>query len=89
MQYLVMKIGPETTGNTVNAGPDEFSIRSTDYCKTIHLSEDSAIAAAKEAATKNPGVGYAVFTPKHIYETGKPTFIEKAINDAGEMVLVK
>lgn len=89
MQYLVMKIGPETTGHTMGDTTEEYSIRSTDFCKTIHLSEDSAIAAAKAMATKNPGIGYAVFTPKHIYETGKPTFIEKAINDAGEMVLVK
>lgn len=85
MQYLVMKVTPDG-GGTVNLG--EVGVGPKDTVKGYYPREAHAIESAKRAATQNPGTQYAVFTIKHIFETGKPVFIEKAVNDAGEIVVV-
>lgn len=55
--------------------------------KTFTTDQNVAIAAAKDLAMKNPGVQYAVFGIVSIFETTKPTYVEKVVNDAGEIVI--
>jgi hypothetical protein len=84
-----MKVNPESQGGLVGGGDYEGQLHRDDVVKTFHTREASAVGAAQRAAVKNPGHQYAVMGIIKIFETTKPTFIEKALNDAGEIVVVK
>lgn len=88
MQWLVMKLNPDGVNEVVGGGDHEIAISSKDFVKTIHQRESSADQAARLLASTNPGKQYAVFSVKKVYETAKPVFIEKVVNDAGELVVV-
>lgn len=88
MQFIVMQVSPESGGASLGGGENEMSMNSRDYIKSYHLAESSAEGEAKKKATANPGKQYAVMTIKKIFETAKPVFIEKTVNEAGEIVVV-
>lgn len=88
MQWIVMQVDPEPQPMATINGDYESGLASRDYVKTFHGRESSADSAAKKLATANPGKQYAVMSIKKIYETAKPVFIEKVVNEAGEIVVV-
>lgn len=86
MQYIVMQIGaPPTQQNNTGA----YDVSSKDAVKSYFPSLPHAQKHAENQAAQNPGKQYGVFAPISIVETGKPTFIHKVLNDAGELVLKK
>lgn len=88
MQWVVMVVNPDSQGGVVGGGDYESGMVSKDSVKTFHTRESSADQAAKKLATANPGKQYAVMGIKKIFETAKPVFIEKTVNDHGEIVVV-
>lgn len=86
MQWNVQKVG----GQAESHGPQgsrDMQVGRPDWVKGYHTSQASAIAEAKDLAAKHPGSQYAVFGILSIWETTKPAFVEKVLNDAGEVVV--
>lgn len=82
-QFVVMKVG---AGDHI--GGQVFSIIDRkDSVKQYYGTQDVAMTKAKEAAALSPGSQFAVFGIVSIFETTKPSFIEKIVNSAGEIVL--
>lgn len=81
-QFIAMKVG---SGEHV--GAQQFQLTNKDFVKQTYGTQDAAVAKAKEMATLEPGQQFAVMGIVAIFETAKPVFIEKIVNDAGEIVL--
>lgn len=84
-----MKVNPVPQAGVPGGADQEVTLHRDDVIKTFHQSEASAIQGAQKEAIENYGHQYAVMGIVKIFEVAKPVFIEKAINEAGEIVVVK
>jgi hypothetical protein len=84
MQFHVAKLGIQAEEHV---GGNVYTMNRKEVIKTFTNDEKSANLLAQKQATENPGQQFAVFGIVRIYETTKPTFIEKIVNDSGEVVV--
>lgn len=86
MQWNVQKVGARAVSHG-EQGSHDMVVERTDFVKGYFTSLTSAKAAAKALAAKHPGEQFAVMGVVAIFETTKPTFVEKILNESGEVVV--
>jgi hypothetical protein len=84
MRWLVSKVDVAPNGF-----PSDYEITPAreDRVASIFTQRAAAVAKAKELATKNPCVQFAVFEIGEVFETTEPTIIAKKLTDRGELVV--
>ncbi len=86
MQFNVQKIGGQAIRHG-NQGQADMIVDRKEHVTGYHTTLDSAVGAAKALATLHPGEQYGVFAIHTIIETTQPSFVEKILNENGEVVL--
>ena len=86
MQWTVQKLGARAESHG-DQGAHDMVVGRVDWVKNYYTTQKAAIAAAKAKAAANPGEQFAVMGVISIFETTKPSFVEKVLNDAGEVVV--
>lgn len=86
MQWCVQKLGAALHSHG-DGGSHDVVVERGDYVKGYQTSRKTAETVAKGLAAKNPGVQYAVMGVISIFETTQPSFVEKVVNEAGEIVV--
>lgn len=59
-----------------------------EHLKGYFITQDAAVAAARDLAAKHPKTPFAIFTVDQVFETTEPKVIIKSFNNQNELVAV-